>query len=264
MMPMRNALCKPEQCCYHRPGLEKRLPPVTVGCCGFVLAQAKYFAAFRCVEIDSSFYNLPKLATVEKWRASAPPGFQFALKAWQVITHDANSQTYQRTRLDPRDRPHCGGFGFNPTIRWAWNETFQVAKTLGAFLVLFQCPISFRPNKENVANLRQFFERAKRGKFCMGWEPRGAWDPALVAKLCDELDLVHVVDPFLTLPARRAKFRYFRLHGIRTARRCFTDEELHQLRDICQADRAPAYCLFNNMVMASDAQRFTRLLENPT
>ena len=243
--------------------MEKRHPPIWVGCCGFVLAQTRYYATFPCVEIDSSFYNLPKLETAARWRAAAPTGFQFALKAWQVITHAADSPTYKQTRLDPGDRPHCGHFGFNPTIRWAWDETFQVAKALGAFLVLFQCPASFRSNRENIDNLRRFFERAKRGKLLMGWEPRGDWDPALIAKLCTELDLVHVVDPLQTPPAARAKIRYFRLHGTNTsgARSHFTDKQLQQLRALCQADSTPSYCLFNNSLMAGDAQRFARLIQ---
>src|SRR5882672_431040 len=165
------------------------------------MAQEKYYRTFSCVEIDSSFYQLPKLETVARWRAAATPGFQFALKAWQVITHSAASPTYKRTRLDARDREHCGSFGFNPTIRWAWDETFAVAKELGAFLVLFQCSASFRQTKQNIAGLKRFFERAKRGKLLFGWEPRGEWDAELVASLCKELDLIHVVDPFQSQPA---------------------------------------------------------------
>lgn len=236
---------------------------IHVGCCGFARAQADYFAAFRCVEIDTSFYNLPKLETAAKWRAAAPDGFQFAMKAWQVITHPTDSPTYKRTRLDARDRAYCGGFGFNPTIRWAWDETFQVAKTIGAFLVLFQCPASFRPNKENVARLRQFFERAKRGKFALGWEPRGAWDTGLVAELCRDLDLIHVVDPFQSAPACRARFRYYRLHGVTGRGHRFTAAELEKLQQTCAGERTPAYCLFNNTAMAADAARFRQRFTTP-
>ena len=64
-----------------------------VGCCGFATAQEKYFQAFSCVEIDSSFYQLPKVETAARWRAAAPPDFEFAIKAWQVITHRATSRT---------------------------------------------------------------------------------------------------------------------------------------------------------------------------
>lgn len=240
--------------------MRKSPSKIVVGCCGFALAQEKYFTGFPCVEVDSSFYNLPKLETATRWRETAPVGFQFAMRAWQVITHSADSPTYKRTRIDPRDRPHCGGFGFNPTIRWAWEETFQVAKTLEAFLVLFQCPAGFRSNKENVANLRKFFERAKRGKFLMGWEPRGVWDPELVAKLCDDLDLVHVVDPLKASPTGRAKLRYFRLHGLSGCRHRYTEDELRRLKEICEGERVPVYCLFNNVAMAANAQQFARLV----
>jgi len=223
------------------------------------MAQEKYLQVFRFVEIDSSFYQLPRLETAARWRAAAPQGFQFAMKAWQVITHRASSPTYKRTRIDPRDREYCGHFGFNPTIRWAWDETFAVAKTLNAILVLFQCPVSFRPTSENVANLKKFFERAKRGKFFMGWEPRGEWDTELVARLCQELDLIHVVDPLQSPSAARGKIKYFRLHGIGGAQHHYTNQQLQRLKEFC-AGRASAYCAFNNLAMADDAQRLMKLL----
>jgi len=102
-----NSLCKHRASCYDVRTLRRSPSRVIVGCCGFAAAQEKYFSKFPCVEIDTSFYNLPKLETAQRWRAMAPAGFQFALKAWQVITHRADSPTYKRTRLDPRDRPYC-------------------------------------------------------------------------------------------------------------------------------------------------------------
>lgn len=232
---------------------------VRIGCCGFSIAQEKYFRTFSCVEIDSSFYQLPKVETAARWRAAAPPGFEFTLKAWQVITHRATSPTYRRTRLDPRDREYCGHFGFNPTIRWAWDETFAVAKALSATLVLFQCPQSFYSTKENIANLRRFFERAKRGKFYMGWEPRGNWDTALVTSLCKELELIPVLDPLKTEPVPVGGIRYFRLHGATGPRHHHTQQEFDRLREMC-VGRRTAYCLFNNVAMTKDGQSFQKLL----
>jgi uncharacterized protein YecE (DUF72 family) len=223
------------------------------------MAQEKYFRTFSCVEIDSSFYQLPKVETAARWRAAAPSDFEFALKAWQLITHRATSPTYKRTRLDPGDREHCGHFGYNPTIRWAWDETFAVAKALGAVLVLFQCPPSFRPTKENLANLRRFFERAKRGKFHMGWEPRGPWDVDLIVSLCQELDLIPVLDPLQADPIPVGKIRYFRLHGASGPRHRNSNQELNRLSLAC-AGRQPTYCLFNNVAMTEDGQRLQKLL----
>ena len=223
------------------------------------MAQEKYFHTFSCVEIDSSFYQLPKVETAARWRATAPPDFEFSLKAWQVITHRATSPTYRRTRLDPRDREYCGHFGFNPTIRWAWDETVAVAEAMRAVFVLFQCPQSFRPTKENIASLRRFFERAKRGRFHMGWEPRGNWDAALITSLCRELDLIPVFDPLQFEPIPVGKIRYFRLHGATGPRHRHSTEELERLHVIAD-DRQPAYCMFNNVTMREDGQRFRKLL----
>jgi uncharacterized protein YecE (DUF72 family) len=134
-----------------------------------------------------------------------------------------------------------------------------VAKALDAKLVLFQCSPSFRPTKENIANLRRFFERAKRGKFHMGWEPRGEWDAELIASLCKELDLIPVVDPLKSQPIAVGKIRYFRLHGTSGPRHRFRDEELHRLKQMCTA-RTSSYFLFNNLAMTEDAQRFMKML----
>jgi len=46
-----------------------------------------YASKFGAVEIDYTFYRLPNVATLEKWRDSTPSGFKFAIKASQRITH---------------------------------------------------------------------------------------------------------------------------------------------------------------------------------
>jgi uncharacterized protein YecE (DUF72 family) len=223
------------------------------------MAQEKYFHTFSCVEINSSFYQLPRLETARRWRAAAPENFEFTLKAWQVITHRASSPTYKRTRIAAGDREYCGHFGFNSTIRWAWDETYQIARALKATVVLFQCPASFRQHDANIAALRTFFERAKRGKLLLAWEPRGDWDADAVCHLCRELDLIQVADPLKTEPAIAGKVRYYRLHGTTSTRHRYSDAELHRLKRFC-AGRGKVFCMFNNMAMAQDARRFAQLL----
>jgi uncharacterized protein YecE (DUF72 family) len=46
-----------------------------------------YAATFSTVELNTSFYHLPKPETFEKWRDQAPPGFTYAVKAPRFITH---------------------------------------------------------------------------------------------------------------------------------------------------------------------------------
>jgi len=46
-----------------------------------------YAERFPCVEVNSSFYGLPREETVRSWAAGVPAGFRFALKASRFITH---------------------------------------------------------------------------------------------------------------------------------------------------------------------------------
>ena len=62
---------------------------IKVGTCGFAIRRPGYYRTFPVVEIQQSFYKLPRVTTGERWRAGAPPGFEFTMKAWQLITHMA-------------------------------------------------------------------------------------------------------------------------------------------------------------------------------
>jgi uncharacterized protein YecE (DUF72 family) len=46
-----------------------------------------YAARLPAVEINATFYRMPQAKTLAAWRAEVPPGFVFALKAPQRITH---------------------------------------------------------------------------------------------------------------------------------------------------------------------------------
>lgn len=46
-----------------------------------------YAERFRSVEINNTFYRMPKTSVVEAWAAEVPEGFRFVLKASQRITH---------------------------------------------------------------------------------------------------------------------------------------------------------------------------------
>ncbi len=47
-----------------------------------------YATKFDTVELDNTFYRIPALATVQGWYAKTPPGFVFAAKIPQIITHE--------------------------------------------------------------------------------------------------------------------------------------------------------------------------------
>jgi uncharacterized protein YecE (DUF72 family) len=47
-----------------------------------------YATRFDTVEVDSTFYRTPAISTVKGWYAKTPPGFLFAAKVPQLITHE--------------------------------------------------------------------------------------------------------------------------------------------------------------------------------
>jgi uncharacterized protein YecE (DUF72 family) len=59
-------------------------PPGTAA--GAYLEQ--YTTQFDTVELDTTFYAVPRASTVAGWRARTPPGFRFAAKFPQKITHE--------------------------------------------------------------------------------------------------------------------------------------------------------------------------------
>src|ERR687889_736397 len=171
---------------------------VRTGCSGFRSSRESYYGLLDSVEVQHTFYQPPQVSTLKRWREEAPRGFEFTVKAWQLITHAASSPTRRRLKrkLTEEEKEGAGSFRPSEIVNEAWELTRECAAALRARAVLFQCPASFRPTAENVENMRAFFRKAERGsaKFC--WEPRGDWPRALVKELCDELELWHVVDPF--------------------------------------------------------------------
>lgn len=240
---------------------------IVVGLCGFSMAQARYPTLFPVVEIQHTFYQPPSPAVLKRWRATMPADFEFTIKAWQLITHLATSPTYRRLErpLTDRERSGAGGFRDSPIVDEAWRVTVESAMLLRATSILFQCPGSFRPNDDNLAAVRAFFARIRRPRgIRLMIEPRGAaWTPAVGRELCDSVDAVHVVDPFVTMPVDRPSDpeRYFRLHGTTGARHVYTDGELASLAELARrpvSDRT--YVMFNNIPRVRDAERFLALL----
>lgn len=231
---------------------------------------AEYPRHFSLLEVQQSFYEPPSERVARRWRESMPDDFEFTVKAWQLITHEAASPTYRRLKraLSAEERAQCGRFRDTEIVREAFARTLAVVQTLRASTVLFQSPASFRPEPENVENLRRFVARVAR-PLCppsvrLAWEPRGqAWTERadLAVALCTELELIYVVDPFVDAvhltPAGPA---YLRLHGISGARHVYSDAELQRLAAMAPAG---AYVLFNNLPRVSDAQRFRALLAAP-
>ena len=47
-----------------------------------------YTKYFNVIEINNTFYSLPKISTVQNWSDQVPASFKFTVKVWQEITHN--------------------------------------------------------------------------------------------------------------------------------------------------------------------------------
>ncbi len=234
---------------------------VLVGCCGWTEAQARYMSHFPVIELQTTFYQPPADRTAERWKALAPPEFQFTMKAWQLITHTPSSPTYRRLNspVSPSENDLYGSFRPTEQVWIAWERTREIARILDARVIVFQCPKSFLPTRENVRNLSRFFRAIDGDGRTLAWEPRGDdWEPKLVRELCAEHSLIHCVDPLESEPAYGDAL-YWRLHGRGSYRYKYTDQDLAELRARLLAHAhvpGPNYVMFNNMTSRQDALRF--------
>src|SRR4051812_32687338 len=101
----------------------------------------RYASLFNAVEINSCFYRPHRFSTYERWSASVPEHFRFAVKVPKVITHEARL-------VDPV-----------PALdRFLW-ETSGLGTNLGPILV--QLP----PSLALDLDIATTFFRAMRDRF---------------------------------------------------------------------------------------------------
>jgi len=100
-----------------------------------------YASRLPTVEINNTFYRLPKPSVLEGWQACTPAGFRFVLKASRRITH------FQRLKETGELTDYL----------------FKTADSLGAKLgpILFQLP----PNlKKDLERLQRFLDSIAAGR----------------------------------------------------------------------------------------------------
>ncbi len=233
---------------------------IKIGTCGFRSTKEEYAKTFSAVEVQHTFYQPPQIKTLERWRESISPDFEFAIKAWQLITHEAKSTTYKRLKknLTETEKAEAGYFKPTEIVKEAWAMTEACALALRAKIVLFQCPASFKQTPENIGNLEKFFASIRRGKLNFAWEPRGAWDAQTVKSICENLDLWNAVDPFSKQTETPGKC-YYRLHGRGGFRYKYEEDELSELAAMLPKNKI-SYVFFNNRYMTEDAALFQTLV----
>jgi uncharacterized protein YecE (DUF72 family) len=103
---------------------------------------AFYAQHMSTVEINNTFYRMPKPSVLEGWAAATPPHFRFAIKASRRITHDA------RLDIDKAGE----------SVDYLYRMLPSLGDKLAA--VLFQLPPFL---KKDVARLTAFLARLPSG-----------------------------------------------------------------------------------------------------
>lgn len=116
---------------------------------------ALYAEIYETIEIDSTFYAIPPIATLENWRDATPANFVFSPKMPQEITHTHAL----RDASFPVLEAFCAALG-------------ALGEKLG--VVLIQLAPQFEANKANAQSLRKFLSRLPREiRFAVEFRHRG-------------------------------------------------------------------------------------------
>jgi uncharacterized protein YecE (DUF72 family) len=157
----------------------------------------RYGAILDAVEINSSFYRPHRTATYERWAASVPEHFRFAVKVPKTITHERRLKDIG----DLLDR--------------FLSEVSGLGPKLGPLLVQLPPSLSF---ESGIADsfLSDLRSRVESPVVC---EPRHpSWFTPEIESLLDELRIARVAaDPALVSgagsPGGWRGMSYYRLHG---------------------------------------------------
>jgi len=239
---------------------------IIVGCCGTSgLSIASYSAQFRALELQSTFYRLPRESTARRWREQAP-NLIFTLKAFQGITHPADSPTWRRSgkALNGVEKSEVGLFALSKYTKAWWDETERIATILRADIVVLQLPPKFDYTEKNLSKMQRFFQSISLSATPAVEFRHASWYSKVkeVARLVEKWGGIVVTDP-LKIAVPEQRMQYHRLHGMDgmvNYGHKYSDRELRLLKDRLKGETV--FVFFNNVNMREDAKRFIAVLDS--
>lgn len=184
--------------------------PLRIGCAGFSVPRAHWDRSgavgshlertarlFNCVEINTSFYRHHQRTTYERWAASVPTDFRFAVKLMRTMTHERHLQ-------DCADE-----------LEQFFSEVNGLGQNLGPILV--QLPPRAAFDRRVASSFFASLRRHTQGPVVC--EPRHAsWFSDDATEVLMQFDIARcAVDPAPIPSAERpggaATLLYYRLHG---------------------------------------------------
>jgi uncharacterized protein YecE (DUF72 family) len=194
----------------------------------------RYGAVFNAVEINSSFYRPHRTATYERWAASVPEDFRFAVKVPKAITHE-------RRLNDVGD-----------LLDQFLSEAGGLGPKLGPLLVQLPPSLTFQSGTADrfLSGLRS---RVEGSIVC---EPRHAsWFTPEVETLLVELRIARVAADLAPVPGADKPggwrgLSYYRLHGSpKIYYSAYSAEYLAAIAEVLARNAATGvetWCIFDN------------------
>ncbi len=203
---------------------------------------ASYARAFRFVEVNSTFYRLPPMRDVSRWRRTVPPTFTFSVKA-------------------PRQITHCGGRIDNATAREHLSATAKICDVLEAPWLVLEFPPWLEFKEDECAALADLVSTASiEATNCLEARAyRGRELPPKLAEMMRANSIVDVVDPLIQEPRVESDQGYFRVFG-KGEHNVYqpTDEELEDADErVSRGGMDMMVFAFHGVKMYKDAARFT-------
>ena len=201
-----------------------------------------YARAFNFVEVNSTFYEIPRISRVTSWLKRVPPSFKFTVRCHRSITH--------KYRFRPVEQLYEN-----------FERVIRICRILRADFLHIQTPPSFAPTKQNVERIRSLLSSVELRGMNLALEVRWVGDKALLknlVRLLEDQDITHCVDISREDPFMESDVLYTRLFG-KGAHNVyqFTDEELEEIdRKVTSGKYKRAYVTFHGVKMYKDAARF--------
>ncbi len=205
-------------------------------------------------EVNSTFYKLPPLDQVKKWRIMVPESFEFTVRANSQLTHEAH--------LEPTNK--------NFKI---FGQQLAICKELDATILHFQFPQTLEVTNEILRNWKDFMrevrtkKRMKSRDLCIAFEIRNekSAESSQVRSFLSEYDIIPTTDASRAVKlgvSSNSKILYTRVFGFgEHTKWSFDTNELASLAK--KVEKAPArrrYVTFHNVTMYEDAARMRNIL----
>jgi uncharacterized protein YecE (DUF72 family) len=200
-----------------------------------------YSKLFNFVEVNSAFYQIPNLKTVESWRRQVQPDFEFSVRCNKDVTH--------KYQFQPAEEAF-------KTL----SEIVAICETLKAEILHMQTPSSFQPNTENAHLLDSFMSSVNLKKVRIALELRGSNQTLSTGfiRVMQYHNIIHSIDISNDEePAYNSDILYSRLFGKGTHNIYQpTDQELRKIDDrVSTGTHKKAAVSFHFVRMYQDARR---------